>query len=41
MTLLVSLALLTHAWKEGTHQLALSVGTRHLISPELDLEKMY
>ena len=33
--ILVLLALLTHAWKECTHQLALPWGTRHLISPEL------
>ena len=27
--------LLSHAWKECAHQLALPWGTRHLISPEL------
>ena len=35
MTSLVLHGLLTHAWKECTHQLALPWGTRHLISPEL------
>lgn len=35
MTSLMLLVLLTHAWKEHTHQLAFPWGTRHLMNPEL------